>query len=591
MLQQAAGMGQLGGPATSSNLWQRMGGGGAGGFQGGLQGGLPQGNSGMGGMQGSTSMQGSVGGMQGSTGTQTGGQGMHAMFPQGGPYAGSQYGSGAAGGGGVAGGGAGANGGQGFLSERESILAAMAAGGNPGSGPGGYGGGLDTHQLEMNLYGAAAGRRPSLGQQLPATTPPSLQNILTNAGMGPPQHSFQQQQFQQQHFQQQQQQQQFQPPQQLHFTHQQQQQQQQPLFNHPSSGLQQGWMNQNATGSPMYNPTDQGPPWNKNPGFSHDTAASMPIDHSYAGLAQEQAVQAQLQQIPGWQSAQQQHNQNQYTNAYHGDPPELRNSGFSSSGNISPMSHQRTSLGHTAVLLAQQQQLQQGGGFPSSFGADGQINLIIPNPILTDKNRHKPRDMKKRAQTFPEKLMLAMSEYAKEDAVAWLPDGKSFVVVSPDIFCDTVLARAFKETKYASFVRKLHRWNFVRLTSGTGTDCFCHPLFQRSRKDMVAKMACSPRDKNGFCKSAIGRDEKPPSLAGVEKFIRAKIAAATATASTKPPTVPLVSALALNMTMGTATKDPPVPVKVPDEDAIEDCVGEAQVTPGTPPVAPRPKIV
>ena len=78
------------------------------------------------------------------------------------------------------------------------------------------------------------------------------------------------------------------------------------------------------------------------------------------------------------------------------------------------------------------------------------------------------KEKKKRAKTFPEKLMEALMEHSDEEAVAWLPDGKSFVIVNPDLFCEDVLSNVFKVSKYASFVRKLHRWGFVRLTSGTG---------------------------------------------------------------------------------------------------------------------------
>ena len=66
-------------------------------------------------------------------------------------------------------------------------------------------------------------------------------------------------------------------------------------------------------------------------------------------------------------------------------------------------------------------------------------------------------DKKRGVKIFPEKLMHAMMEYGNEEAVAWLPDGKSFVVVNPDLFCSDVLNKIFKGSKYASFVRKLHR--------------------------------------------------------------------------------------------------------------------------------------
>jgi len=149
--------------------------------------------------------------------------------------------------------------------------------------------------------------------------------------------------------------------------------------------------------------------------------------------------------------------------------------------------------------------------------------------IMRMREEAAPKSRKK-AKTFPVKLMQALMENPNEDAVAWLPDGKSFVIVNPDIFVDTVLKRVFKECKYASFVRKLHRWGFVRLTSGTGTDCFHHPLFQQNRMDMCAKIICTPRDsskaseaeKRAAAAQQQAITDKPPSLAGVEKFFRTK---------------------------------------------------------------------
>lgn len=162
------------------------------------------------------------------------------------------------------------------------------------------------------------------------------------------------------------------------------------------------------------------------------------------------------------------------------------------------------------------------------------------------------KEKKKRTKTFPEKLMEALVKHDNEDAVAWLPDGKSFVIVSPDLFVNEVLNAVFKQAKYASFVRKLHRWGFVRLTSGTGTDCFHHPHFNRNRREWAGKMVCAPvrggDGGGGGSRDAVRQHsqqqqqqqhnhyhqqlhrpvapDKPPSLAGVERFIRAKEAAA-----------------------------------------------------------------
>lgn len=100
---------------------------------------------------------------------------------------------------------------------------------------------------------------------------------------------------------------------------------------------------------------------------------------------------------------------------------------------------------------------------------------------------------KRRTKTFPVKLMETITSHYDEDIVAWLPDGRSFVVVDPEAFVEKILTPNFKDCKFSSFVRKLNRWGFARLTSGTGTDCFYHALFQRERIDLCAQMMCMPR--------------------------------------------------------------------------------------------------
>jgi hypothetical protein len=166
---------------------------------------------------------------------------------------------------------------------------------------------------------------------------------------------------------------------------------------------------------------------------------------------------------------------------------------------------------------------------------------------------------RRRAKTFAEKLMNAILENPNEDAIAWLPDGRSFVIVSPDLFTSEVLDKAFKKAKYASFIRKLHRWGFVRLTSGTGTDCFYHPLFTINDPDLASNVTCTtPQDRQA---DGGTEDSDKPSLAGVERFIRAKLAAASAsketalgasqrqrTTTTAPTTIPVKTASATSTT-------------------------------------------
>jgi hypothetical protein len=119
---------------------------------------------------------------------------------------------------------------------------------------------------------------------------------------------------------------------------------------------------------------------------------------------------------------------------------------------------------------------------------DTEAALEAPSGVPTEAdlranaNRKEKNKSKQRAKTFPEELMQGMVDQAgnDDDAVAWSPDGKSFVIVSPaDLLCSRIFANVLKECKYESFVRKLRKWGFMRLGPRTGIDCFWHPVSLR----------------------------------------------------------------------------------------------------------------
>ena len=80
-----------------------------------------------------------------------------------------------------------------------------------------------------------------------------------------------------------------------------------------------------------------------------------------------------------------------------------------------------------------------------------------------DRNRRINNKSKQR-EIFPQRLMEILSDTSLSEVVSWLPHGRSFVIIRPDIFTDDVLPRYLPpidsraSTKYPSFTRKLNRW-------------------------------------------------------------------------------------------------------------------------------------
>jgi hypothetical protein len=88
-------------------------------------------------------------------------------------------------------------------------------------------------------------------------------------------------------------------------------------------------------------------------------------------------------------------------------------------------------------------------------------------------------------------MKVSQKEDQKTFCIAWLPDGKSFVIRYPDEFTRKVLPLQFKATKFSSFTRKLYRWGFRQVNRGIGPDdpiIFGNEFFQRDELELMSKM-------------------------------------------------------------------------------------------------------
>jgi hypothetical protein len=84
--------------------------------------------------------------------------------------------------------------------------------------------------------------------------------------------------------------------------------------------------------------------------------------------------------------------------------------------------------------------------------------------------------------------VLSIKKYS--DIIAWTQDGQSFTILRPKAFASEILPNFFKESKYSSFTRKLHRWGFQRHLRGSETGSFFNKNFQQGRPDLLDKMTC-----------------------------------------------------------------------------------------------------
>jgi hypothetical protein len=71
--------------------------------------------------------------------------------------------------------------------------------------------------------------------------------------------------------------------------------------------------------------------------------------------------------------------------------------------------------------------------------------------------------------SFPGRLFTMLSDSDKEsfeDVVCWILEGAAFKVHKQDQFVETILPRYFKMTKYNSFTRQLHAYEFTWIKKG-----------------------------------------------------------------------------------------------------------------------------
>jgi len=93
---------------------------------------------------------------------------------------------------------------------------------------------------------------------------------------------------------------------------------------------------------------------------------------------------------------------------------------------------------------------------------------------------------------FPLKLQTLlrfMATNGMEHIIGWLPHGRSFAIFNPKEFEKIVMKRFFDQSKFSSFIRQLHLYNFKCVpTGGPDAGSYYHEMFLRGKPFLATKM-------------------------------------------------------------------------------------------------------
>jgi hypothetical protein len=73
--------------------------------------------------------------------------------------------------------------------------------------------------------------------------------------------------------------------------------------------------------------------------------------------------------------------------------------------------------------------------------------------------------------------------------VSWLEHGRSFKVYRPKSFMALIVPHYFKQSKYKSFQRQLHLYEFTRMQYGPEAGSYSHPLFLRGQPTLCLSLS------------------------------------------------------------------------------------------------------
>lgn len=81
-----------------------------------------------------------------------------------------------------------------------------------------------------------------------------------------------------------------------------------------------------------------------------------------------------------------------------------------------------------------------------------------------------------RVQKFPVKLYAILAQKEFQDIITWMPHGRSWKVLKPNLFESLVMPLFFEYSNYHSFNRLVNAWSFRRISTGPDRGSYYHEV-------------------------------------------------------------------------------------------------------------------
>lgn len=91
-------------------------------------------------------------------------------------------------------------------------------------------------------------------------------------------------------------------------------------------------------------------------------------------------------------------------------------------------------------------------------------------------------------KSFAVKLFRILSQPSYNDIISWLPHGRSWRILQPNLFEKNIIPFYFRHRNLASFMRQVNGWGFRRVNQGPDRNSYYHESFLRGRMSACRQM-------------------------------------------------------------------------------------------------------